>query len=180
MRSYLSIALLFIPLTAGAQSYDNSPLIIVNEKHKPAAVAEPAASKPIITPASAQHFPAAAITRVGEVTGGTQVETPVTPASPANPANPAAATPAATPASPASPANPVSKLWPKDTVPIFMTSCVGFSPVKIKPCSCVITQLMTTMGHDEFLAKSENNTIEQEPRLQQIRLNCATAPQKKD
>ena len=84
----------------------------------------------------------------------------------------------AKPEKPAAPA--VSKLWPRDTVQIFMPRCTALKQPFIAPCNCVITKLMAAIPHDEFLKKSEDGSIEQDPRLIQIRTDCATAPQRKE
>lgn len=73
-----------------------------------------------------------------------------------------------------------SKLWPRNTLQIFMPRCTALKEPFIEPCRCVITKLMNAMPHDEFLKKSEEGSIEQDPRLIQIRNECATAPQRKD
>jgi hypothetical protein len=179
----LSISMLSTPLVAAAQSYSNAPMVVVGESAPQPKAADASANAPVTPDSLLATFPKQAITNVGEATGGERVDTPANPASPKPPANPAASnTPANpnAPASPASPVNPVSKLWPRDTVPIFMTACVGFHSQKIRPCSCVITRLMVAMPHDEFLVKSENDTLEKDERLLRIRQDCATAPAKKD
>ena len=61
-----------------------------------------------------------------------------------------------------------------------MPACTSLRPQFVVPCTCVITRLMVEMPHDEFLKKSEEGSIEQDPRLMRIRSECATAPQKKD
>lgn len=177
MRILFSLILLLssAPL-ALAQGYSSAPIVVVGGETEPEYYPHVTAQLPL-------NFSKTAVTSIGENIGGEEIKTPANPPSPATPVNPAAsATPPSptSPASPATPANPVNKLWPRDTAPIFMTACVGFSPQKIPPCSCVITKLMLSMGHDEFLAKSENGSIEQDQRLQRIRMDCATAPQKKE
>ncbi len=171
------------PLIASAQAYSNAPMVVVGEGAAAAKPAAPAANAPVTPESLLATFPKQAITQIGEATGGERVDTPKNPASPAAPANPAAATSPSNPNAPtppAAPVNPVSKLWPRDTVPIFMTACVGFYPQKIAPCSCVITRLIVEMPHDEFLAKSEANTMEKDERFLRIRQDCATAPAKKE
>ena len=182
--------LALFPFCALAQSYSSAPLMVVGEGTAPAQAsalapsAKPAAPAPSPVPgAGFPNFPEAAITRIGETTTGQHVDAPASPAAPAAPANPPTAANAATPPNPASPtppANPTSKLWPHDTIPIFMPSCTGLHVEFVQPCTCVITRLMLAMPHDEFLAKSEQGTIEQDPRLIRIRHDCATAPQKKE
>lgn len=179
-----------LPLIALAQqTYSNAPIVIMGEGAQPAPSATaaantaPAAGVPAPANGLPVNFPQNAITQVGENTMGQHVDTPANPPSPTPPPNPASppapATPGA-PAAPASPPNPVNKLWPKDTVEAFMPSCTNLHIEYVKPCLCVITTLMMQMPHDEFLAKSEAGTIEQDPRLTKIRTDCVTSPQRKD
>ncbi|MDX2094609.1 MAG: hypothetical protein SFW64_01520 [Alphaproteobacteria bacterium] len=175
---FLLLSALLAPLAVAAQPYSNAPMVIVGEGAPP-----PAATPPRDPAAAFPNFPEVAITRVGEATTGQHVEPPATPASPATPAAlPPASAPVApgNPASPPVPKSPVSKLWPRDTLEIFLPPCTGLRPQFVAPCTCVISRLMLAMPHDEFLAKSETNTIEQDPRLIRIRRDCATAPKKKD
>jgi hypothetical protein len=177
---FIFLTTFFISLAAQAQ-HAASPIVIIGEG-APAATKSAAASAPV-PGAAFPNFPENAITRVGENTNGEHIDSPAAPASPPSPANPsAAASPAtpANPASPATPASPVSKLWPRDTISIFLPPCTGLRPQFIVPCTCVITKLMMAMGHDEFLAKSEAGSIESDPRLIRIRQDCATAPQRKE
>lgn len=123
-----------------------------------------------------QQFPDWAVSRVGAATGATDADVVAPPAAPTAPAALGAqAIPpsAATPPVPAAPASPVSKLWPADTVPIFMPACVGFQPKLVVPCNCVIGKLMLAMPHDEFLKLTANGTIENDARLKNIRIACA-------
>lgn len=187
---FLIATLVLLPLIAVAQTYSDAPIVIMGEgAPKPtaatnatvAANAAPAAG----TAASGLpvNFPEMAITQIGENTMGQHVDTPAAPPAPASPPpapNAASPVPPANPASPTPPANPVNKLWPKDTVETFMPSCTNLHVEYVKPCLCVITSLMMQMPHDEFLAKSEAGTIEQDPRLSKIRMDCITAPQRKD
>ncbi len=172
-----------LPLIALAQNHSNAPILVVGESARPkttptanaASVRDPAAAFP--------NFPEVAITRVGETTSGQHVDAPQNPAAPAAPAAVAGGVAPVTPTNPTAPpapASPVSKLWPRNTIEIFIPPCTGLRPQFFVPCTCVITRLMVEMPHDEFLAKSENNTIEQDPRLIRIRRDCATAPQKKE
>lgn len=185
----LIVALALMPLIAVAQGYSSSPIVILGEGAQPApsaavaANASPAAGAPAPTNGLPINFPEAAITQVGENTTGQHVDTPANPPSPTAPPNPSTpATPPnpGAPASPTPPAKPVSKLWPRNTIEVFMPSCTNLHIEFVKPCTCVITQLMMQMPHDEFLAKSEAGTIEQDPRLLKIRTDCVTAPQRKD
>ena len=163
------VSLPFISLAAAT----DAPLLVV----------EPSATAQAVPGAGFSNFPENAVTRVGENTTGQHVDAPTNPANPPTPANPAAASGAETPANPASPtppANPISTLWPRNTVEIFMPSCAGFHVELVKPCLCVITRLMTTMPHDEFLKESEKGTLESDPRLLTIRTDCATAPKQKE
>lgn len=184
MRTSLAFIIVFLlPLTALAQTHSNAPMLVIGEgavKTPPVAAATPA--QPAI--AAFPNFPEIAITRVGEKTAGQAVAVPPTPASPAPPSAAASGTAAPTnpsnPTAPATPVSPVSKLWPRDTIQIFIPPCTGLRPQFVVPCTCVITKLMLEMPHDEFLAKSANNSIEQDPRLMRIRRDCATTPQKKE
>lgn len=122
------------------------------------------------------QFPDWAVTRVGSATGGYDKDVTTPPAAPVAPASPGAeAIPPSpqAPAAPAAPANAITKLWPADTVPIFMQSCVGYQPKLVVPCNCVITNLMLEMPHDEFLRLTAQNTIEDDIRLKNIRVKCA-------
>ncbi|MFZ4542058.1 MAG: hypothetical protein ACOYNL_09715 [Rickettsiales bacterium] len=163
--------LLVMPLASVAQSYSRSPILILGEDGASTEERKP------LPGAGTPNFPANATTRAGENTYGEHLDMPANPPSPVAPTNPAAApTPAnpAAPTSPVSPASAASKLWPRDTVAIFLPPCTSGRPLLLGACSCVITKLMVEMPHDEFLAKSEDGTIEQDVRLQRIRLNCAT------
>lgn len=122
------------------------------------------------------QFPDWAVTRVGAATGGYDKDVTAPPAAPVAPAAPGAeAIPAspAVPKPPAAPSNAVDKLWPADTVPIFMQACVGYQPKLVVPCNCVIGNLMLEMPHDEFLRLTAQNTIENDIRLKNIRVKCA-------
>ena len=179
-HTIIFLTTLFMSLAANAQ-HAASPIVIIGEG-SPAVVKSAAVNKPV-PGATFPNFPENAITRVGENTNGEHVDAPATPASPPAPTTPtAAASPAtpANPASPATPASPVNKLWPRDTISIFLPPCTGLRPQFIVPCTCVITKLMVAMPHDEFLAKSEAGSIESDPRLIRIRQDCATAPQRKE
>lgn len=96
---------------------------------------------------------------------------PVAPQAVAPSASPSAKAPI-NPPSPASPANPVDKLWPRNSIQLFLPSCTGLKPQFVVPCTCIITKLMVAMPHDEFLKKSEDGTLEQDPRLVTIRNQC--------
>ena len=98
-------------------------------------------------------------------------EAPKAPEAPAAPAAPVAATPE----TPASPPAPVSKLWPKDTAAIFITSCSKLRSESIAPCKCIINRLMNEMMHDEFLHLSEGGYIAGDPRYLTIREQCSNA-----
>ncbi len=120
-----------------------------------------------------REFPDYAITRLGTSTGGYDKDVaPIPPAAP-TPATAPAPAGAAAPKAPEAPANAVDKLWPADTVPIFMPACVGYQPKLVVPCNCVIGKLMLAMPHDEFLKLTANGTIEQDIRLKNIRVECA-------
>ena len=175
----LAFLALSLPLLVTAEPYSSSPMVIVGEG-APKEVAS-AAAKPV-PGAEFPNFPENAITRVGENTTGQHVDAPANPASPTAPTAAAAAaspTNPANPASPPTPASPVNKLWPRDTIQIFMPACAQLHIQLIQPCTCVITKLMVEMPHDEFLKKSEDGTIEQDGRLTRIRTECATTPKQK-
>jgi len=103
------------------------------------------------------------------------VDESLRPAAPAPaPAAPEAPKPEA-PAKSESPEHPVSpfdKLWPRDTVPIFVTRCTRFHVEMLKPCVCVITNVMTSMGHDEFMKLNAEGTMESDPRILSIQQKC--------
>lgn len=171
----LALLALALPIITSAQTYSNTPIIISSdaEEDKPGAV--PGAGFP--------NFPENAITRVGENTTGQHVDAPANPPNPAVPENPSAGKAPESPTNPNSPtppANPVSKLWPNNTVEIFLPACINFHPQLVVPCTCVITKLMVEMPHDEFLKKSEDGTIEQDSRLTRIRTECATTPKQRE
>ena len=173
------LAFTMLPLAALAQTGPNVPVIIVEQGNQLTTQPDPAIARPVPGGGFA-NFPDIAVTRIGENTTGQHVDAP--PAASAPPAAPAAAPNApapATPAAPASPTPPVAKLWPRDTVSIFMPSCVGFYAQFAQPCMCVITKLMATMPHDEFLRESNAGTIESDPRVTTIRTDCASAPKQK-
>ena len=148
---------LFISAAAHAQTYSAAPMVVYGE-------------------GSAQPTNADDTVReLGQATMGETVTKPGTaPAAPqaaAPQAVPSAAAPANPPA-PVAPANPVDKLWPRNTIQLFLPSCTGLKPQFLPPCTCVITKLMIVMPHDEFLKKSEDGTLEQDPRLISIRNQC--------
>lgn len=123
-----------------------------------------------------QQFPQAAVEQLGSRTGGYDKDVPATPANPSTPAAPGAALPPAaqSPVAPIAPTAPISKLWPADTVQHFMPSCIGADPRLIVPCQCVIGRVMLEIPHDEFLRLTAQQTIENDARLQNIRIQCAT------
>ena len=201
---------MLMPGFALAQNYDNSPIVVLSptQPAKPVPVqatapeakantatpsadaasapaekiARNAAVLPLIPPLPA-NFPEWAVTNAAQNTAGNTNPVPATPPSPPSPTAPtgiAAEKAPIAPASPPSPESPVSKLWPRDTVPIFVKSCVGFHVELIPACSCVITELMASMPHDEFLKLSESGAIEADPRLKRARYDCVAAPARKD
>jgi hypothetical protein len=178
-KIFMPLLALSLPLLVLAQASANAPILVIEDGASNQPITKP---KPVPSP-EFSNFPENAITRVGENTMGTHEDVPATPASPVPPAAPAATANPETPknpASPAAPANPNNKLWPRDTVRIFLPPCTRLRPQFVVPCTCVITKLMIAMPHDEFLKKSEDGTIEQDPRLIKIRSECATAPQRKE
>jgi hypothetical protein len=80
------------------------------------------------------------------------------------------------PKSPPSPKSPLAKLWPADTIPVFVLACAQFHKELIAPCKCTITKLMVAMPHDEFLALSAENAIEQDQRYLNSRRACIGTP----
>lgn len=209
MKRFLIPFLLLMPLTVLAQRYNDSPLIIVGDgKSSPApeasapglktsqstepapsatAAAAPEASAAATipeTPPIPPNFPDWAVSQAGQHSSG-NVE-PVRPPRPESPESPARATAPASPpgadkpASPAAPEFPTGKLWPRDTVPIFVKSCIGFHLELIPACTCVITELMATMPHDEFLKLSADGSIENDGRVVHARQNCIAAPTRKN
>lgn len=118
-------------------------------------------------------FPENAVTRLGSSVGGSDRDVINPPAAPIAPSSPGAEAIPNSPPAPAIPAAPASKLWPADTVPIFMKSCVSYQPKLVVPCSCVINRVMLAMGHDEFLKLTAEGTIEEDIRVKNIRTECA-------
>ena len=181
MKTFLTLLILTaLPLAAAAQTGPNVPVIIVDQGNQLGVAPDPAlAGKPVPGRGFA-NFPEIAVTRVGENTTGQHVDEPASAATSTQPnAAPNAPAPA-TPASPTPPASPVAKLWPRDTIALFMPSCMGFHPQEFAaPCMCVITKMMAAMPHDEFLRESDTGTIESDQRLIRIRTDCASAPKQK-
>jgi hypothetical protein len=199
------IALFFIS-PAQAQDYDNSPILFMNNTASAVQAVKPSptagAAQPVTSaekpaqpairtessvlpkvPPLPPNFPEWAVSNAGQNTAGNTnpvIDSPASPSTPAAPhAAPVSITPA-TPIAPPAPESPASALWPRDTVPIFVKSCVGFHVELIPACTCVITELMATMAHDEFLELSANNKIESNPRLKRARLDCVAAPARKE
>ncbi len=63
-------------------------------------------------------------------------------------------------------------LWPTDTVDIFVSACSSMRPQLMPLCSCVIEKLAVNMKHNEFIALSEVNAVEQDPRYLAAREAC--------
>lgn len=137
MRQILSLFVVLFPLMAAAQTYSNSPMLIV-------------------TPSEDSEVPA---------------EKPAAPAKPA-PATASTASEAAAVQPAAGGTEAPSKFWPKDTVPIFMTSCTKFHTERVDACGCIINSIMKQFGHDEFLKIDAANELQSNPRMQQIRQEC--------
>lgn len=194
-RLFFLLSLTLLPLTSMAQdSRVHSPMLISGapQNGAPASNAAAVPGAGINSPAPSNHidalpmptgFPEWAITKAAENSTGQPSSTP-----PANPAAPPTAPTSEAPAAPANAQAPsvpdaptpvVDKLWPRDTVEIFLPSCTGFHPELVAACTCVITRLMLAMPHDEFLAKSEAGTIEQDQRLMTIRRDCVGTPQRR-
>lgn len=180
MRIYLMVLFAVLsPLATFAQGSASKPILVIEDGASNQPIAKP---KPVPSP-EFSNFPENAITRVGENTMGTHVDVPAAPPAPVAPANPATVTSPANPADPKNPPAPKNvdgKLWPRDTIQIFLPPCTRLRPQFVAPCTCVITKLMVAMPHDEFLKKSEDGSIEHDPRLINIRSECATAPKRKE
>lgn len=125
------------------------------------------------------NFPEWAVTNAGANTTGMKADVPASPKPPASAPVPAGAAAPASPETPKPPKSPADKLWPVDTVPIFMRACVGLHIELIPPCKCTITKLMQQMPHDEFLELTARGTIEQDARLSTIRYECVGTPRTK-
>ncbi|MBN8543363.1 MAG: hypothetical protein J0M34_03765 [Alphaproteobacteria bacterium] len=105
----------------------------------------------------AANFPKEAITNVQQPGAPKVPDSPPAPASPAQPAAPDA--------------------WPANTVPVFLISCTQGNTQLIAPCRCVITNLMQSMTHREFLEISAKNAIEKDIRYTSARQQCAMKSQ---
>lgn len=150
------------------------------------AAAQPTAAKaPAPAPAAAaaeamiNDFPTWAVSKAGSDTTGETAEAPTSPSNPASPGAPASPATPATPDAPKTPPSPASvtdKLWPRDTVPIFMRSCTGLHVEYMAACMCTITKLMVAMPHDEFLKLSADGTLDDDKRIASIRGSCLAAP----
>jgi len=165
MRRITTITLaLLLPIAAMAQTYSNAPLVVVGNGKllSESQAAEP----PPATPNAA--FPENAITSVQAHSAN-----PAAPATPATPATPAS------PPSPDAPKNPTARLWPYDTIPLFMPSCIRFHEEFIEPCTCVITQVMNIIPHDEFLRLNATGQLDQDPRIVAINQRCMSKPREK-
>lgn len=168
------LMMIALPVIAFAQGYSTAPIIVNTSNTTAEPISPNLAPKPL-----PPNFPEIAITRIGENTTGQHVDAPATPATPSAGTAPPTPNAPQNPASPTPPPSPVSKLWPRDTVPIFVQSCAGFHVELVPACTCVITELMVQMPHDEFLKLSENNTIENDGRLLGIRQKCVATPRKR-
>lgn len=160
--------------TPASSTTTTTPATPTRASNAPAAAA---AAEAII-----DHFPGWAISKAGSDTTGQTVETPVSPASPPAPTAPASSpSPSAPEAAkpPPAPASVTDKLWPRDTVPIFMHSCTGLHVEYMPACGCVITKLMLAMSHNEFLELSAANKIDDDPRVISIRSGCLATPAKR-
>lgn len=170
MKKLILLSLL-ISSAAFAQSGGESMLVVNGGQQKDNRPASEIENERVLN-----QFPEWAVTRIGTATGGYDKDVTAPPAAPIAPASPGAEaippSPAA-PTPPAAPANAVDKLWPADTVPIFMQSCVGYQPKLVVPCNCVIGKLMLAMPHDEFLKLTAQGQIENDARLKNIRVQCA-------
>lgn len=98
------------------------------------------------------HFPASAITTVGDAAGRTSVE-------PANTATRKII-------------DADNPLWPTDTVDIFVSACAGMQHQMVAPCRCIIERLALKMPHNEFLKLSETDAVRTDPRYVAAREAC--------
>ena len=73
----------------------------------------------------------------------------------------------------------VQSVYARDTVDIFMRSCAGIHVEWMPACRCVIDGTMRQMTHEEFMQLSTTGGIEKDPRMANLRLQCATQPQKR-
>lgn len=168
MRHFISAVIFsLLPMVAMAQSYSQAPMLVVGDSQPtPASTAAPADASPSDKAGALASFPENAVTKIGDV------------ASPSKETTGAVKPVADVPANAEAEAEE-SKLWPKNTLEIFMPRCTGLKLPFVGPCRCVMTKLMSAMPHNEFLKKSKDGTIEQDSRLISIRKECATAPQRK-
>lgn len=168
MRWKYLLCLVLMPFYALAEKNSPAPMLVVGGESSPQAkTRRNATPAPVSGDTLAAQIPKEAVTTLGNPPN------PLPPASPAQTATPES------PKNPPSPESPASKLWPRDTVPLFLTSCAKGRPKMLQPCQCIITHLMTQMAHDEFLALTETDQIEGDGRYLNIRQACATAPQKR-
>ena len=167
MRSFITLAMIgLLPMSVMAQSYSQAPMLVVGDSQAASSTAA-ATDAPVSDKAGAlASFPENAVTKIGDV------------ASPSKETTGAVKPVADVPANAEAEAEE-SKLWPKNTLEIFMPRCTGLKLPFVGPCRCVMTKLMSAMPHNEFLKKSKDGTIEQDSRLISIRRECATAPQRK-
>jgi len=99
--------------------------------------------------------------------------------SPDLPSQPSAPKQADIPKNPESPPSPEAahaKLWPADTVPLFVLACAQFHKELVGPCKCTISNLMATMPHDEFLKLSAENRMADNQKYLNIRRKCIGTP----
>ena len=195
----MRVAYLIFLIPTLALAAEDSPLVIIDGGKKtppavtaPAPAAPPAAAstttataKPSAPPAAASaeaminDFPTWAISKAGSDTTGQTAEAAPLPQNPPEPNTAVSPSSPVAPPAPAAPENPVSKLWPRDTVPIFMRSCTGLHVEYVPACSCVVGKLMLTIPHDEFLTLAASDALEKDPRLIKIRSECLATPAKK-
>ncbi len=149
-------ALFVLPAIAQVREHYDAPLLAVGgDRPAPAA---PATTQPTTDASSANSM-----------------EAPKAPEAPA-PSKPSVIK---LPVAPASPVPPVSKLWPRDTIPLFVTSCSKLHRELLNPCRCIIDGLMEKMLHDEFLRLSDANQIDIDPRYLTVREQCVMAAKQK-
>ena len=190
MRFTSLIPLFLLGLSAAqAAGYNDSPMIIVGDQKPQEKSAAKGEEKPAVKPtgpvasasaeAITQAFPHWAVSKAGADTAGQgPVPPPPSPANAALPTAPATPQQSPMPATPAAPPSPAPKLWPRDTIPIFMRSCTGLHIELVPACQCVITRMMVTIPHDEFLQLSADNRLDNDKRIVEIRKSCLGTPGK--
>jgi hypothetical protein len=150
------ILLALLPLATLAESRLHAPLVAVGDGS--------VLTRQKLTQAAPTSLPE-------ETTIPEKTTSPPRPERPSSPPRPESPPRPASPPSPESPERP-TKLWPRDTIPIFVTACSHLNADKMPPCRCIINGLMTQMMHDEFLRLSQAHLIETDTRYITLRENC--------